>query len=104
RTSCRISCELGLRRLCAPPVACGPTQSEGSRATLSAHGASRVSCCPHVSSRQVATMLSNVHSRTAEATAAIRACHFQHDRPLLFVDPYAVHLTSPGWRMVCRHR
>ncbi|MEX2479977.1 MAG: SAM-dependent methyltransferase [Gammaproteobacteria bacterium] len=49
-------------------------------------------------------MLSNVHSRTAEATAAIRACHYQHDQPHLFVDPYAVHLTSPVWRMVCRHR
>lgn len=49
-------------------------------------------------------MLSNVRSRTAEATAAIRACHYAHDRPHLFADPYAVHLTSPLWRMICRTR
>lgn len=43
-------------------------------------------------------------SRTAEATAAIRACHFAHDRPLLFRDPYALYLTSAGWRLLCRNR
>jgi len=43
-------------------------------------------------------------SRTAEATAAIRACHFAYDTPLLFRDPFAIHLTSAGWRLVCRHR
>ena len=41
-------------------------------------------------------------SRTAEATAAIRACHFQYDTPRVFEDPYALALTSPLWRGVCR--
>ena len=40
------------------------------------------------------------HSRTAEATAAIRACHLRYDSPLVFSDPFAEHLTSPWWRTV----
>ena len=47
-------------------------------------------------------MLSGTHSRTAEVTAAIRAFHFRFDEPHVFVDPYAVQLTSPWWRLVCR--
>jgi len=43
------------------------------------------------------------HSRTAEATAAIRASHLLHDRPHVFVDPYALQLTSATWRLVCRN-
>ena len=34
--------------------------------------------------------------------AAIRASHLLYDRPHIFADPYAVELTSPVWRMVCR--
>lgn len=34
-------------------------------------------------------------------TAAVRGCHLLHDRPpFLFVDPYALRLTSPAWRAV----
>lgn len=43
------------------------------------------------------------HSRTAEATAAIRASHLLYDSPHIFADPYAVDLTSRLWRTVCRH-
>ena len=49
-------------------------------------------------------MLTRSHSRTAEATAAIRACHLRHDHPVLFADPYAQALTSPVWRRVCDSR
>lgn len=45
-------------------------------------------------------MLDRNHSRTAEATAAIRACHLRYDVPLVFADPYAAQLTSPLWRAV----
>lgn len=45
-------------------------------------------------------MLDRNHSRTAEATAAIRACHLRYDTPLVFADPYAAQLTSPLWRVV----
>ncbi len=45
-------------------------------------------------------MLHRNHSRTAEATAAIRACHLRYDTPLVFADPYAAQLTSPLWRAV----
>ncbi|MBX9607332.1 MAG: SAM-dependent methyltransferase [Gammaproteobacteria bacterium] len=47
-------------------------------------------------------MLDRNHSRTAEATAAIRACHLRHDRPLVFEDPWAEHFTSRLWRTVAR--
>jgi methyltransferase (TIGR00027 family) len=43
------------------------------------------------------------HSRTAEATAAIRAGHLLYDAPHVFVDPFALDLTSPVWRTVCRY-
>ena len=45
-------------------------------------------------------MLDLNHSRTAEATAAIRACHLRYDSPLIFADPFAAQLTSPWWRAV----
>lgn len=45
-------------------------------------------------------MLDRNHSRTAEATAAIRACHLRYDQPLVFEDAFAEHLTSPLWRAV----
>ena len=48
-------------------------------------------------------MLSRRHSRTAEATAAIRAGHYLYDRPVIFADPYALNLTSPMWRAICSH-
>jgi methyltransferase (TIGR00027 family) len=41
-------------------------------------------------------------SRTAEATAAIRATHYTHgDRPLVFEDPFAIEFIGPEWREVC---
>ncbi len=48
-------------------------------------------------------MQASEHSRTAEATAAIRASHLLYDQPTLFEDPYALSLTSPLWRTVCRY-
>ncbi len=48
-------------------------------------------------------MLDRNPSRTAEATAAIRACHLRYDSPLVFADPYAVQLTSPWWRAVANN-
>lgn len=49
-------------------------------------------------------MMARSHSRTAEATAAIRASHLLYDQPPIFVDPYAIELTSALWRVVCRNR
>lgn len=49
-------------------------------------------------------MREQAHSRTAEVTAAIRACHLLHGDPVLFTDPYALHLTSPLWRTIARSR
>lgn len=49
-------------------------------------------------------MRANLHSRTADITAAIRASHFLYDEPKVFVDPFAVELTSPTWRLICRNR
>ncbi len=43
-------------------------------------------------------------SRTAEFVAALRAAHLLYDRPVLFEDPFAIHLTSPAWRMICGYR
>ena len=48
-------------------------------------------------------MLDRNPSRTAEATAAIRACHLRYDSPLVFADPYAAQLTSPWWRAVANN-
>jgi methyltransferase (TIGR00027 family) len=41
---------------------------------------------------------------TAEITAAIRAMHLLYDQPVVFDDPYALQLTSPTLRRVCRSR
>lgn len=43
-------------------------------------------------------------SRTADAAAALRASHTLYARPALFSDPYALQLTSPGWRRVIGNR
>ncbi len=43
-------------------------------------------------------------SKTAEAVAAVRAVHLLHDRPVVFEDPFAIHLTSQGWRLVAKNR
>lgn len=40
-------------------------------------------------------------SRTAEAAAAARANHILRDHPVVFEDPFAIQLTSPGWRAIC---
>jgi len=40
----------------------------------------------------------------AEAAAAVRAAHHQHEGATLFDDPYAILLTSPGWRVIARNR
>lgn len=49
-------------------------------------------------------MRARSHSRTAEVTAAIRAFHHRYDTPLVFDDPFAVHLTSTLWRTIGRFR
>ena len=36
--------------------------------------------------------------------AAFRAAHYLYDEPKVFEDSYALALTSPHWRMVCRSR
>lgn len=42
-------------------------------------------------------------SKTADVTAAVRGGHLLYDsQPVLFNDPYALRLTSPGWRTVAR--
>jgi len=46
----------------------------------------------------------NQRSRTAEWIAAIRAGHLRHDRSVVFEDPFAIHLTSRGWRWVVNNR
>jgi methyltransferase (TIGR00027 family) len=47
---------------------------------------------------------SHRRSRTADAAAATRAAHRLYDRPIVFDDPLARDLTSPGWRRVCDNR
>jgi methyltransferase (TIGR00027 family) len=49
-------------------------------------------------------MKQDQRSRTAEATAAIRAYHILHDNPIVFEDPFAIQLTSPTWRLICGSR
>lgn len=47
-------------------------------------------------------MEKDARSKTAEATAAIRATHFLHGKhPLVFEDPFAIDFLSPQWREVC---
>jgi methyltransferase (TIGR00027 family) len=43
-------------------------------------------------------------SRTAEAAAAARARHLLRDDPVVFADPFAIHLTSRPWRIICKNR
>jgi len=43
-------------------------------------------------------------SKTAEAVAAVRAHHRIYDAPLILDDPWAIELTSAGWRRICRSR
>ena len=42
-------------------------------------------------------------SKTADVTGAVRGSHLLHDQPpFVFTDPYALRLTSAGWRAVVR--
>jgi methyltransferase (TIGR00027 family) len=43
-------------------------------------------------------------SKTAEIVAAVRAKHTLYDQPKVFDDPWAISLTSPAWRFICRVR
>jgi methyltransferase (TIGR00027 family) len=43
-------------------------------------------------------------SRTADSAAAGRAAHLLYETPLIFEDPYAINLTSPLWRFVCKNK
>lgn len=43
-------------------------------------------------------MRADHRSRTAESAAAARAWHYLKSEGALFSDPYAIHLTSPGFR------
>lgn len=43
-------------------------------------------------------------SRMAEAAAAVRAVHHLHEGAVIFDDPYALQLTSRGWRMLAKSR
>jgi methyltransferase (TIGR00027 family) len=43
-------------------------------------------------------------SKTAEIVAAVRAKHTLYDQPKVFDDPWAISLTSPAWRFICRAR
>jgi O-methyltransferase involved in polyketide biosynthesis len=43
-------------------------------------------------------------SKTAKIVAAVRAKHTLYDQPKVFDDPWAISLTSPAWRFICRAR
>ncbi|MBL1293684.1 MAG: class I SAM-dependent methyltransferase [Thiotrichales bacterium] len=43
-------------------------------------------------------------SKTADVAAAIRASHCMYDSNVIFNDPYAINLTSFGWRFICKNR
>ncbi len=43
-------------------------------------------------------------SRTAEGAAAMRALHFRYADPIVFEDPFAIHLTSAKRRVICESR
>lgn len=49
-------------------------------------------------------MRSHQLSKTADGAAAIRALHRLYDRPIVFDDPFALDLTSAGWRCICENR
>ncbi|MHB1328233.1 MAG: class I SAM-dependent methyltransferase [Gemmatimonadales bacterium] len=48
-------------------------------------------------------MLTALPDRAAEMAAAFRAAHYRDERPLIFADPFALRLASPGWRAICRY-
>jgi methyltransferase (TIGR00027 family) len=48
-------------------------------------------------------MRSHQRSKTADAAAATRAAHRLYDRPVVFDDPFALELTSAGWRRICQN-
>ncbi|MBX3148166.1 MAG: class I SAM-dependent methyltransferase [Gemmatimonadales bacterium] len=48
-------------------------------------------------------MLTALPDRAAELAAAFRAAHYRDERPLIFADPFALRLASPGWRAICRY-
>ena len=43
-------------------------------------------------------------SRTAESVAMSRAWHLLHEDPIIFHDPFAIHLTSRHMRMIIKSR
>ncbi len=49
-------------------------------------------------------MRAGQNSRTAQAAAAFRASHHLYARPRVFEDPFALVLTSKGWRTVLSNR
>lgn len=49
-------------------------------------------------------MKAGQRSRTAEGAAALRASHTLYAENPLFVDPYAIKLTSSGWRRILKSR
>lgn len=49
-------------------------------------------------------MKAGQRSKTADAIAAVRAAHLVYDRPVVFEDPFAIHLTSLPWRIVVKSR
>lgn len=48
-------------------------------------------------------MLTALPDRVADLAAAFRAAHYRDERPLIFADPFALRLASPGWRAICRY-
>lgn len=49
-------------------------------------------------------MRAGQNSRTAQAAAAFRASHHLYAQPRVFEDPFALALTSKGWRAVLSNR
>jgi len=49
-------------------------------------------------------MRAGQNSRTAQAAAAFRASHHLYGQPRVFEDPFALALTSTGWRAVLSNR
>jgi len=46
----------------------------------------------------------NTPSRMAEAATAVRAAHHLHEQGAVFDDPYAINLTSIGWRFIAKNK
>lgn len=49
-------------------------------------------------------MRAEQRSKTAEGAAAVRAWHLLHCNPKVFEDPFAIQLTSFGWRTILNSR